>query len=253
MFPALVQRFGRLNRLERVRVDRQEEISAGLAELAINLPEGSDAELAIESALVENISKLDTLSVAGQQGEILALSLARRGQLARKAELEREVLQVRQDLSTTRNEIEARQKTGELVSKMINGLRNASSELVEGELVKLEPLLQRIYSTADPHPEFRIVRLLSRMRQGRGRVLAEVEDPTHGQRSDAPRCLPLKFANECPCRLRLSRLESGHTHSAAQGGNSRRSLAELGRSEPARPDRPPQADARAATIDSIYP
>ena len=173
-------------RLDRVRVDRQEQISAGLAELAINLPEGSDAELAIESALVENTIKLETLSVAGQQGEILALSLVRRGQLARKAELEREVLQVRQDLSTTRNEIEARQKTGELVSKMINGLRNASSELVEGELVKLEPLLQRIYSTADPHPEFRIVRLLSRMRQGRGRVLAEVEDPTHDQRSDAP-------------------------------------------------------------------
>ena len=96
------------------------------------------------------------------------------------------MLQVRHNLSTTRNEIEARQKTGELVSKMIDGLRNASSELVEGELVKLEPLLQRIYSTADPHPEFRIVRLLSRMRQGRGRVLAEVEDPTHDQRSDAP-------------------------------------------------------------------
>ena len=173
-------------RLERVRVERQEQISAGLAELAINLPEGNDPELAIESALEENISKLERLSVAGQQGEILALSLARRGQLARKAELEREELQVRQNLSTTRNEIEVRQRTGELVSKMVDGLRNASSELVEGELAKLEPLLQRIYSTADPHPEFRIVRLLSRMRQGRGRVLAEVEDPTHDQRSDAP-------------------------------------------------------------------
>ena len=173
-------------RLERVRVERQEQISAGLAELAINLPEGNDPELAIESALKENISKLEKLSVAGHQAEILALSLARRGQLARKAELEREELQVRQNLSTTRNEIEARQRTGELVSKMIDGLRNASLELVESELAKLEPLLQRIYSTADPHPEFRIVRLLSRMRQGRGRVLAEVEDPTHDQRSDAP-------------------------------------------------------------------
>ena len=173
-------------RLERVRVDGQEQISAGLAELAINLPEGSNAEPAIESALEENMSKLEGLSLATQRGETLALSLARRGQLARKAELEQEVLQVRHNLSTTRNEIEARQKTGEVVSKMINGLRSASSELVAGELVKLEPLLQRIYSTADPHPEFRIVKLLSRMRQGRGRVLAEVEDPTHDQRSDAP-------------------------------------------------------------------
>ena len=173
-------------RLERVRVDGQEQISAGLAELAINLPEGSNAEPAIESALEENMSKLEGLSLATQRGETLALSLARRGQLARKAELEQEVLQVRHNLSTTRNEIVARQKTGEVVSKMINGLRSASSELVEGELVRLEPLLQRIYSAADPHPEFRIVKLLSRMRQGRGQVLAEVKDPTHDQRIDAP-------------------------------------------------------------------
>ena len=173
-------------RLERARIEGQEQISAGLSELGVDVPEGSNAELAIESALEENIGMLERLSVAGQQGEILALSLARRGQIARKAELEREVLQVRHNLSTSHNEIDARQKTGELVSKMISGLRNASSELVEDELIKLEPLLQRIYSTADPHPEFRVVRLLSRMRQGRGRVLAEVENPTHDQRSDAP-------------------------------------------------------------------
>ena len=172
--------------LERRRVDRQEQILVGLTELAINVPEGSNAEIAIESALEENLSKLESLSVASQQGEVLALSLARGGQLARKAELEREVRQVRLDLSITRNEVEERQRTGELVSKMIGSLRNASSELVEGELGRLEPLLQRIYSTADPHPEFRIVRLLSRMRQGHGRVLAEVEDPIHDQRSDAP-------------------------------------------------------------------
>ena len=173
-------------RLERLRVERQDQISGGLAELAINVPEGGNAELAIESALEENMTMLESLSVAGQQGEVLALSLARGGQLARRTELEREVLQVRHNLSTIRNEVETRQQTGELVSKMIDGLRNASSELVESELLRLEPLLQRIYSTADPHPEFRIVRLLSRMRQGRGRVLAEVQDPRHGHRSDIP-------------------------------------------------------------------
>ena len=173
-------------RLERVRVETQNQISAGLAELGIDLPEGSNAALPVESALEENMSTLERLSVASQQGEVLALTLARGGQLARKAELEREVLQVRNNLSNTRNEVEARQKTGELVSRMIDGLRSASSELVESELIRLEPLLQRIYSTADPHPEFRIVRLLSRMRQGRGRVLAEVQDPRHDQRSDIP-------------------------------------------------------------------
>ena len=90
------------------------------------------------------------------------------------------------ELATKRSESQARLDTGEIVSSMINSLRDASSDLVEGELGRLEPLLQRIYATADPHPEFRVVRFLSRMRQGRGRVLAEVEDPLHDHRSDAP-------------------------------------------------------------------
>ena len=112
--------------------------------------------------------------------------MARTGQHARRAEIEHEVQQIRLRLSNDRDEITSRQGTGEMASKMINGLRDASSELVEGELVRLEPLLQRIYATADPHPEFRIVKLLSRMYRGRGRVLAEVEDTIHGQLGKNP-------------------------------------------------------------------
>ena len=170
----------------RVRVDSQERIRAGLAELSINVPNGSNTARAIESALEENMSDIERVSVVSLQGEARALSLARAGQAARKAELEREVLQVKNELSIARSEVNARQETGDLVSKMIDGLRDASSALVDDELVRLEPLLQRIYATADPHPEFRIIRLLSRMRQGRGRLLAEVQDPIHDRRSDAP-------------------------------------------------------------------
>ena len=118
--------------------------------------------------------------------ETLALSLARAGQLARQAELRQEVERVNLELATKRSECQARLATGEIVTGMIDSLREASSDLVEGELERLRPLLHRIYATADPHPEFRVVRLLSRMFQGRGRVLAEVEDPLHGHRSDAP-------------------------------------------------------------------
>ena len=92
-------------RQERARVETQEQISDSLAELAISVPEGSSVELAIETALEENTHNLERLSEAGQQGEVLALSLARQGQLARKAEIEREVLQVRQDLTTAVTEV----------------------------------------------------------------------------------------------------------------------------------------------------
>lgn len=174
-------------RQEQLRVDGEKRIRVGLAELEINVPEDTNVGQAIESALAETLHEQARLSEIVQQGETLALSLARAGQLARQEELEREVLQVKHELSNARDEVKARQETGALVSAMIDGLRDASSELVADELARLDRLLQRIYATADPHPEFRIVRLLSHMRHGRGRVLAEVEDPTHDQRSDAPR------------------------------------------------------------------
>ncbi len=176
-----------VQRDESVRVDGQERIRVGLAELGVNIPDGSNTAGTIESALEENAGNLETLTEVASRGEALALSLARTGQLARQAELDHEVQRLRRELSTVRDEIKVRQATGELVSRMIDGLRDASSELVESELDRLEPLLRRIYATADPHPEFRIVKLLSRMYRGSGRVLAEVEDPLHDRRSDAPR------------------------------------------------------------------
>jgi len=170
-----------------MRVDGQERIRVGLAELGINIPDGRITAGTIESALEENAGNLEALTEVASRGESLALSLARTGQLARQAELDHEVQRLKRELATVRDEIKVRQATGELVSRMIDGLRDASSELVESELERLEPLLRRIYATADPHPEFRIVKLLSRMYRGSGRVLAEVEDPLHDRRSDAPR------------------------------------------------------------------
>ena len=169
-----------------IRMQGQKRVLIGLTELDINVPSGVDLLGAIEFAMKDNDGYIESLSALGMRGESLALSLARAGQLARKAELEQEVYRADLELGTVRREIQARKKTGELVSNMIDGLRHASSDLVEAELKKLHPLLQRIYSTVDPHPEFRNVRLFSRMQRGRGRVLAEIADPRHGLRIDDP-------------------------------------------------------------------
>ena len=169
-----------------MEVAREEEIRRRLAELAIDVPSGTDRSAAVESASDATAREIERLSTAGTEGETLALSLARSGQIARRGEVDREVSAVRRDLELVRSEIEARQRTGALVSKMINGLRDASSHLVEDELRRLGPLLQRIYDTADPHPAFRVVRLISRMSRGHGRVLAEVEDPLHELQSETP-------------------------------------------------------------------
>ena len=173
-------------RQESVRKDGQQLIISSLAELEINLPRERDISVAIESATEENSTDLENLSTAMIRGEALALSMARVGQLARRAEVEQELMQVGHELSIIRNEIESRLSTRETVSRIIESLRSASSDLVEEELKRLDPLVQRIYSTADPNPEFRVVRLTSRMQRGHGRVMAEIEDPLHNIRRDTP-------------------------------------------------------------------
>ena len=173
-------------RQEHLRAEIQERILGGLTELAVNIPSEGDASRAIESALYENARELERLSAARMQGERLALSLVRSGQLSRRGEFDREVRTLKLRLQTMQNEIRARQDAGDQASKVIDALRDASSDLVGDVLSRLEPLLQRIYATADPHPEFRAARLISRMHRGRGRVLAEVSDQLHGNRVETP-------------------------------------------------------------------
>ena len=173
-------------RLERAKAEGQTRIREGLTELGIYVPEMDGLSRTINSALEENERVLGVISKSMSQGESLALSLARTGQLARRVELEQEIQAVDLALRKLRIEIKTRIDSGALATGMIEGLRDISSLLVEQELARIEPLLQRIYATADPHPEFRVVRFLSRMHRGRGRLMAEVADLTRDHRSDAP-------------------------------------------------------------------
>jgi energy-coupling factor transporter ATP-binding protein EcfA2 len=59
---------------------------------------------------------------------------------------------------------------------VLNALRDAGSDVVTAELVRIEPLLQRIYATVDPHPAFRAVRFLTRTVRGRGRLWTSIDD-----------------------------------------------------------------------------
>ena len=173
-------------RQELVRVGRLDRIRADLAELLIEVQDGDSADSAVELATDENARNLERLVEVTPRGEAFALSLARSGELARRRELEREVQVIKRDLSNIRNEISAREATSQLVSKMINELRDASADLVGSELARLEPLVQRIYATADPHPEFRLVKFISRMYGGSGRMFAEINDPSHDISSEDP-------------------------------------------------------------------
>ncbi len=174
-------------RQQQLMVEDQDRIRLGLAQLDVAVPPEIDLRYVIDEAIQETDRALGHLATARARGETLALSLARSGQLARKAEIEQQVQQINNELRPKRIEIDARRNTGDVISTMIDGIRRASSDLVENELRRTGPLLERIYAAADPHPEFRVARLISRMRQGRGRIVAEVEDPIRDLRDESPR------------------------------------------------------------------
>lgn len=140
----------------------------------------------VEALLSEIEDRIEVCDQLARQGEEVALALVRSGQRARRAEIEREVAAMREALVAAEAEVAARERTTGLVAQIIDALRSASSDVVEAELLRIEPLLQRIYATADPHPAFRLVRLLSRMRQGRGRIVSQVEDPIRELPSESP-------------------------------------------------------------------
>ena len=68
----------------------------------------------------------------------------------------------------------------------IEALREVGAEVVRVQLERIEPLLQLIYSTIDPHPSFRSVRFVAEMFRGYGRMTTPVEDSTEHVTVDAP-------------------------------------------------------------------
>jgi DNA repair exonuclease SbcCD ATPase subunit len=169
----------RLHEVERKRRDRASwEANVGSLAAEIELP-ASGVPPAVEDAeelrrtLLEAISELRDHRARGEQ---LALRLARLSELAQRAELEQQLTALERDLEGHERDVQERSETGELATSLLNALREASSAIVAGELARIEPLLQRIYATVDPHPSFRAVRFLTRTVRGRGRLWTSLDD-----------------------------------------------------------------------------
>jgi hypothetical protein len=98
----------------------------------------------------------------------VSLSLARTSERAQRIDLERQLAELNDAVTDREAMLKARDATGELASNIIDALRDASRSVVARQLDGIEPLLQRIFSTVDPHPTFRVVGFLTRMSRGRG-------------------------------------------------------------------------------------
>jgi len=112
-----------------------------------------------------------------RRGEQVALSLARTSERAQRTDLERQLAELNETVAEREATIKARDATAELATDMINELRAASSSVVGRQLDGIEPLLQRIFATVDPHPTFRVVGFITRMSRGRGSLWTTLDDP----------------------------------------------------------------------------
>ena len=145
---------------------------------ALDLEDSDDLRSRAEALARSVRETMDSLQILQRDGENLGLRLARSSEFAQRAELERELEALDRELARRDSEISARNATGELAAEILSALREASSDIVTSELDRIEPLLQRIYATVDPHPAFRTVRFLTRTVRGRGRVWTSIDDRT---------------------------------------------------------------------------
>ena len=162
----------------------EQGIAKRLSELEI--PADDSRELAIERAIAVAALSMTHLSNLQQGGEFLALRLAQSSSVAGVEELRREASAQRDDVIARQRIVAARTRTGDLAQKVIEALREVVSRVVEERLKSINPLIQNIWTRIDPHPAFRVVRLLSEVFKGRGQLSTVVSDPINDKTSVSP-------------------------------------------------------------------
>lgn len=157
-----------------------------LRELQIESEPSTDAIDRLRNSLKSLENDVTLIKSLGDNGEELALKLVSATELAQRAEIEKEIRMVAEESNRLEKSLKTRNSTSELVGRILNGLRDAGYFVVEEQLKCIEPLLQRIYATMDPHPSFRMVRFLANLRRGHGLLDTEIKDPSLQITSDSP-------------------------------------------------------------------
>ncbi len=167
-----------LDRLEAARADSLEDVTriADSLHVAGSTPELAEHCRVQTAALQSRIAEASTLR---RDGEALAATLARVAEAERALQIEAELPQLEIDIEALENRLALRDRAGEDAKRLHEALRTQSENLVSSKLEIIEPLLQRIYTSVDPHPSFRTVRFLTETVRARGRLRTAIEDRTH--------------------------------------------------------------------------
>lgn len=168
--------------------ERRSQWLARVARLAAEaeLPEEGLTPAGVGDLLESTLGRAAEVSSLRRSGEQLGLSLARLDEQSQRAALQSQMHELELEVARFDAQLAERAETAELATQIIDGLRTASEEIVKEELVAMEPLLQRIYSSVDPHPSFRVVSFLTRTIRGKGRLWTPIADVDASQSVDEP-------------------------------------------------------------------
>lgn len=131
----------------------------------------------VRSLLLENEQKGRRVDGLYDDGEKLALELARLSEQGRRKEIQQDLLSTKKVVTSLANTYADYAHTDQTASELIEAVRDAADEAVGEKIGEIQPLLDRIYARIDPHPAFTRASLLVKHHYGKGRLLARIRDP----------------------------------------------------------------------------
>jgi exonuclease SbcC len=175
-----------IEQAERSRTASLEAIASEAA--ALDLDVGAPGEMAarIDALLSESQAVLAHVHDLRRTGERIAAGIARLAEADRASELAAALPELEAEIAEVSAQLDLRGAVGDDARRLHESLRELSESLVVSELEKIEPLLRRIYASVDPHPSFKVVKLLAEMRRGRGHMWTELDDSL----GDVPGAVP---------------------------------------------------------------
>lgn len=158
----------------RRRRDWEAQVASLVSEAGFPEGEIPDSDLLV-SEIERRRQRVGELRQLRDAGEEISVSLARLAEAAEAETLRGELRNLQSAVSAHESEMSKRQQAANNAEQLHEAIRSISESFVVDELTRIEPLLQRIYATVDPHPAFRAVRFLTKMHRGRGRLWTAVE------------------------------------------------------------------------------
>jgi DNA repair exonuclease SbcCD ATPase subunit len=160
---------------------RRSIYSARLADMGITGQ--AEAKPALEARVDRLRQKLADINELLRSGEELTLGIVHLSEQRRRVDLVRQRDELSGKITEATRQVERQETTHKRAGRIIDGLRGASVQVTKKQVDRVAPLFQRIYSRIDPHPTFRVTRILTGMEQGKGVVRVGISDPDQGDKT----------------------------------------------------------------------